>query len=812
MRKEFEALVSHLYVVGGRMVSVPPPGALVQLAPRNVQRSRARDALFVLALPGPGEPAKAVFYEQMAQLAAERYFANAGGVTTGLREMLISLNDDLREHNRAHPEHPFTLDVICLVLREDDVYVAKTGGTLALNWGSAGFVTFPVNLTDPALAAGGALGMADEPTLTLTRWQAAEQDIIALGAAELAQVSRDELQAAALDGSVQSVSNHLKSSGDLTTATALIVQFILPDAPDPAVAAAPSTTAGVATEAKPVESVAKAVEAASAPAETPSDDQSQAPRRRFWQRSRQQAEPAPAEQAPAAVAPVEQPPTGQIPASSHVAVPQSEAEPPEENKPGVVARSRQLLQRGRAGQVAIAGAAEAAKPRIENIQTESRNVFWRIAQRFLLLLRRGVLRLVAGLQRVRGILDRILPEPEPGKSPSIPTPVAAGIAMLLPVAVVLLVVALALNTRDETAFERCLSQARVASGAAEFSQQNNPEEAQDDWFGVIEVANRCLPRRPDDPELLRIRAQAQAHLDDFAQVVRCPLVVLRRYEPGAELRGPILQNGVDIYTLDTTRSLLYRDVLNVAGDALIRDSEEVLRRGSVIGDYSVGDLVDVAWLTEAGGARDSILVALDEDGTLISYSPTFPPPTAQLLVGSERWQKAEAIDTWQGRLYVLDAVGDQVWRYQPTAGSFVNAPEEYFVGDQRPNLDGAVDIAIDQTGNVYILFEDGSVQKYYSGEEEFFQFSNLPNGAVGHLSNAHAMYLDMGFRQPGFYILDSIGHIIHETTLGGTFVQSYKAPTTSSFRDLSGLTVDTSAQKMYVTARDVLYHVEKCEP
>ena len=762
MSHEFEALVSHLYVVGGRAVSAPPPGALVQLCPPSAPRSRQRDAFFVLVLP-TSHQAQAVFYEQLAHWAAEKYFEHEGSITAGLQAVLEALNDNLFKHNARHPRQPFYAHVVCVVLRGQEVFVARTDGAGVLHWKAGGLQVHP---EAASLPAGRPLGMAPRPEIQSARLIVDSDDLLALTGGALFGLPAAALRESGQRGDIQQTITRLKSQS-LKDAIAVVLQFIPPDVPTPV--QVPETLAPEAeTPAAPV--------TASAP--TP-------------------AQTGPAEAAAAgAIAP--------DPVDSRHVL------PADRQDSALKQRLDTLRKRGQQSQQTLVDAAVSARPVLDDIQTESRNVFVRVARRVLRLLQQGVLRLIGGLNGLRRVMDRLLPEPEEGKPPSLPTPVAAGAAVLIPVAVVLLVVAFSLNTRDETAFERCLSQTREAFGAAELIEQSNPERAQEAWFGVIEVANRCLPRRPDDPVLNGIHEEAQLRLDAYAQVVRCPTVPIQRYAPGTILRGPILRSDVDLYSLDTSRSVLYRDRLNDAGNAIMGDSEVLVQRGAAVGEFVIRDLVDMAWLTEGSVARSSVLVALDKQGVLVSYSPTFPPATAQRLVGSDVWASPVAIDTWQGRLYILDPVANQIWRYQPSGGSFPSAPEEYFVGDSRPNISSAVDFAIDQTGNVFILQEDGAVRKFYSSEEQFFQFSNLPTGAVGTLGHASTLYLDTGFISPGFYVLDADNQLIHETTLGGTFIQSYRAPIGMSLRDLGGLAVDSSAENLYVTARDVLYHIPKC--
>src|SRR5262245_23363605 len=99
MPVEFEALVGHLYVVGGRSISAAPPGALVEVAPKRAARGRELDTFFTLVFPSGETVAPAKFYEQMAVLGADRYFGSSGSVTAGLRAVFNSLNDNLTEHN-----------------------------------------------------------------------------------------------------------------------------------------------------------------------------------------------------------------------------------------------------------------------------------------------------------------------------------------------------------------------------------------------------------------------------------------------------------------------------------------------------------------------------------------------------------------------------------------------------------------------------------------------------------------------------------------------------------------------------------------
>ena len=74
--------------------------------------------------------------------------------------------------------------------------------------------------------------------------------------------------------------------------------------------------------------------------------------------------------------------------------------------------------------------------------------------------------------------------------------------------------------------------------------------------------------------------------------------------------------------------------------------------------------------------------------------------------------------------------------------------------DERPDLSNAVDFAIDESGYIFVLMNDGSMLRFLSGESQFFQFSQLPGGGVGSLGSASSLYLDLGLRSIGFYVID----------------------------------------------------------
>src|SRR5687768_16335149 len=119
MAFELEALVGHLYIAGGRTIKTTPPGSLCEVAPKKAARGREVDTFFVLVIPS-GTIAPNTFCEQMALMAAERFFSQSGSVTSALRDVFNTLNNNLFEHNAAGRKH-YEASMITAVLRGQEL-------------------------------------------------------------------------------------------------------------------------------------------------------------------------------------------------------------------------------------------------------------------------------------------------------------------------------------------------------------------------------------------------------------------------------------------------------------------------------------------------------------------------------------------------------------------------------------------------------------------------------------------------------------------------------------------------------------------
>lgn len=722
MIEEVEALVGYVFVVGGRAVGATPPGARVELPPRKAQRSREADTFFTLITPAfPVSQGNASLYEELSRLAADSYFRSSGGVTSGLRDAVTAVHESLLSYEQAGPRGG--ANMICLVLRGGEVYLARTGAVLCLVRQGEDVQTLPADLQEVS-TPGARLGSSSAPDVRLSRHEVAPGDVMVLADAGLSHAALDEIAAGLAAPDVPDIIEALKPLCGRDS-QAMVVQFVSTETPDPA--------------------------------------------------------PPPPRKSTRASTPVS------TPAAAPVAAPAIEGESVAELSAEATTESDgELGEMVDSGDAIDTGDAAAPAP---------------VPQR----LAGGVVRVLSGVARGINVgLDRVLPEPEEESGPRVPAMLAAALAILVPVLVVFVVVALRLSQVDLTAFEQQVAEVEEAAREAETIPLDDISNARTAWLAVVQRVElvETSSGRSNDPALLRVRARAQEVLDYFDQATRVEAIALRNFGQGARLGNPVIRGQADVYTLNLAESTVYRDTLNPNTVSLMtRNTQPVVQRGQAVGAFSVRELRDMAWMAEGGVQRANVLAALDTQGILVTYSPTFAPATAQRLAGADMWSDPIKMVAWRGRLYLLDPAANQVWRYLPVGNSYPNPPEAYFEPEADRNVAEAVDFGIDGAGNMYILSANGSIRKYNGGVELPFSYTNMPYD--GGIRSGSSMFLDSDSALTAMYVLDPVDESVYQVTLSGQFRFRFRAADVGAWSDLSGIYADGT--QIYVTSGPVLY-------
>lgn len=686
----FESLVGYLYVVGGRSISTIPPGALVTAAPKKAARGRETDTFFAMVLPTSKHIVSPSFYEHLAQLAAERYFAGGGSVTSALRDVFNTLNYDLVEHNRSG-ENRHEASILCAVLRGGDLIVGRVGSAAACVLANGQIKTFPADLSDRESLQLPALGVLPMPDIKMTQFQVKEGTRVILGDANIAAFGADKIHNVLMSVDVGAVLVGFKDLARLQAAL-MLVEFVPPGAPSSPIIPEGHSTTEVAARLR-------------GSTGNTSDTQT------TQEASRQK---------------------------------------PPRRKSGEKVRRR--VKRG-AGRVALVVS--------------------------------DILRLLEKITGAFRITRRAPAQDGTKRSGWIASPVGTGMVFLLPVAVVALVVLLWISNTGESEFEVCMQEvrSRVELARSPSVVNNDRRTILDAWNVTLGKVDECIALRPTDPELAAIQAEGLRILDNLNQISRRETRVIDTL-PGATLTRIVAQ-GQNLYVFDEANGQVYQITLSSDGLSRTRLGVPIpaMRTGGRAGGIPVGQIFDIAYNEDA-----NMIVAIDRDGVLVECSPQFLQCTGQRLLKDD-WVNPVAFTTWNRRIYVLDTgVGDgQIWRYEPSGGSYSIAPTEYFSGSSMPVLRTGIDFDIDDNGNVYVLLAEGIILKYRGGGPQAFAFSTFPNGdsIVGPVS----MYLDDRPTAQNIYIADRYRRAIYETSLVGRFRNSFHVYDQALFDLLSGVAV-----------------------
>ena len=412
----------------------------------------------------------------------------------------------------------------------------------------------------------------------------------------------------------------------------------------------------------------------------------------------------------------------------------------------------------------------------------------------------AALRLADGMDRLGNVVERIAGRDSDPQASRLARLANTGSIVLIPVAVVLLALVMWLGGTGSSEYERCVEEAWQGARLARNIASADVSGTLSAWNAVQTTVERCTAMRPEeiDVALVELRREGQSIVDRINDIERREIFVIEAF-PNAILTDVVLR-GDDLYVLDSANQQIYRITLNESGLGIVPGSRQpiaTMRRGAQVDLYTIDTLVGLTWSEDGSGlSQNNVLLALDEAGVMVEYSPTFLARGVQQLLGTEQWRTPRRMTSWRGRIYILDPGAEQIWRYDPLSGAFAGAPIGYFAGANRPLLSQAVDFAIDDAGRVYVLFADGVIALFRAGEEIRFGYAGFPPGQE--MRNADAMFLNTDPVAPAIYIVDRESRTIFETSLAGTFINSYRTFDETLFASLSDIVVDEARNLAYV--------------
>ncbi len=409
-------------------------------------------------------------------------------------------------------------------------------------------------------------------------------------------------------------------------------------------------------------------------------------------------------------------------------------------------------------------------------------------------------RMLPGAER-EAIRRERTPRPIPKENRTVMAVAAFAIPLVVAAIVILAYGSFGKEARFQGLVDRAQQEVALAQEAGTV-----PEQARPHWEAALEYANTAVAWRPDDTTAIALQAQAQAALDVLDGIVRLTPIHLADLGQSDTARRLVV-HGQTIFVLDPASGWVVQLTLAPTGDGVLEQDvpSPLVHTGQHIAGQEIGNLVDFTWMNPGGERQTSNLIVLDESSALISHDPAWGGTEGETsltysLLGTPPTGTARAVDSFEGRLYILDVVDDQIWRYEPSGDTYPEQPDRYFVTPPPMPLADALDMAID--GNIYLLYADGTILKFLQREPQPFEIRGVPKG----LGQAVAFALDPDSRSETVYVADRANSRVIEFKPDGEFHAQFRAA--GAFDELEALAVDETAGRLYVISGGRLYAAE----
>lgn len=167
-----------------------------------------------------------------------------------------------------------------------------------------------------------------------------------------------------------------------------------------------------------------------------------------------------------------------------------------------------------------------------------------------------------------------------------------------------------------------------------------------------------------------------------------------------------------------------------------------------------------------------------------------------------QWHTGVDLATYSSKMYLLDAVSKQIWKYQRSstgygsAGAYFSAPVD--------TLASAVSVAVD--GKVWVLLKDGTLLQYFAGDAVDYKVKKAP---LAQFEGATRVYTDADMTQ--LYVVDSAANrifVYDKSTKTDDLTYSSQYAFDGIAGQINDVYVDKVTHKMTITTDTALYQLE----
>ncbi len=162
------------------------------------------------------------------------------------------------------------------------------------------------------------------------------------------------------------------------------------------------------------------------------------------------------------------------------------------------------------------------------------------------------------------------------------------------------------------------------------------------------------------------------------------------------------------------------------------------------------------------------------------------------------FHKGVSVQAYNGRMYILDSEGKQIWKYTKRRDKYANA-EGYITSGE---ISDPVDFAID--GFIYVIQADGSVVKFDRGDQTDFAISKAP---LDPIEKPTSIYTELDLNR--IFILEASKNrvlVLDKDTTSGNAVYSGQY-VFDGLGDMRDMYFDKGSNRLYLLDAQHIYEV-----
>ena len=230
-----------------------------------------------------------------------------------------------------------------------------------------------------------------------------------------------------------------------------------------------------------------------------------------------------------------------------------------------------------------------------------------------------------------------------------------------------------------------------------------------------------------------------------------------------ELRGGLFAYG---------QKLIYKTIRNIVENGLpLSEKEHIIAGTSREDQNSLLFLTDTPRIVEY---RDGVISQMNTDDAI--------------------WKRGIDVKTYGRYVYFLDPTENQIWKYERRRTNYSGAVPY----NQSADLSRSVSFTID--GAVYIINDDGSLQRLFRGELQKYDFRELPSVSFQGKNLKILTRTDLDF----LYILDPDNERLLVFVKGDRFA-TYKKQILFGIPGAKDFTIDELGQRINILIKDKIY-------